>query len=73
MKESVHMETDISSEDHDKVDNVPIEIEEDDTHTTQEAPSVSQIMAKGKEVANEYGRRAECWKYFTEIKENGKE
>ena len=41
MEESVHMETDIPSEDHDKVDNVPIEIEEDDTHTTQEAPSVS--------------------------------
>ena len=34
MEESVHIETDIPNEDHDKVDNVPIEIEEDDTHTT---------------------------------------
>uniref|UniRef100_A0A7C9AG16 Uncharacterized protein n=1 Tax=Opuntia streptacantha TaxID=393608 RepID=A0A7C9AG16_OPUST len=75
MEESVHLETDIRSEDHEKADNVPIQIEEDDTHTTQEAVSVSQTqsMGKGKEVANEYGRRAECWKYFTEIKENGKE
>ena len=70
MEESVHMamETDIPSEDHDKVDNVPIEIEEDDT--TQEAPS--QTKGKGKQVANQYGRRAECWSHFTEIKENGK-
>ena len=72
MKESVHMETDIPSEDHDKFDNVPIEIKEHDTHTTQESPSVSQNMGKGKEVANQYDRRVECWKYFTEIKENGK-
>ena len=72
MEESVDIRSDACEE----ADNVPIQIEEDDTHTTQEAPSVSQTQSmgkgKGKEVANEYGRRAECWKYFTEIKENGK-
>ena len=65
MKESVHMEIDILSEDH---DNVPIEIEEDET--TQEAPS--QTKSKGKQVANSYSRRAECWSHLIEIKENGK-
>jgi len=68
MEESVHMETDIPSEDH---DNVPIEIEEvQEDDTTQEAPS--QTTSKGKQVANQYGRRAECWSHFIEIKENNK-
>jgi len=44
MEESVHMETDIPSEDH---NNVPIEIEEvQEDETTQEAPS--QTTSKGK-------------------------
>ena len=61
------METDIPSEDHDK-DNLPIEIEEEET--TQEAPPTTK--SKGKQVANSYSRRAECWSHFIEIKENGK-
>jgi len=65
IEESVNMETDIPSEDH---DNVPIEIEEDET--TQEAPP--QTKSKGKQVGNSYCRRAECWSHFIEIKENGK-
>ena len=65
MEESVHMETDIPIEDH---DNVPIEIEEDET--TQEAPPPTK--SKGKQVPNNYSRRAECWSNFIEIKENGK-
>ena len=36
MEESVNIRSDACEE----TDNVPIQIEEDDTHTTQEAPSV---------------------------------
>ena len=67
MEASVYMETYIPSEDHDK-DNLPMEIEEEET--TQEAPLTTK--SKGKQVANSYSRRAECWSHFIEIKENSK-
>ena len=65
MKESVDKDIDIPSADH---DNQPIEIEEEE-EATQETPPTKR---KGKQVANNYSRRAECWNHFIEIKENGK-
>jgi len=47
MKELVHMDTDIQSEDH---DNLPIEIEEEET--TQEAPPPTK--SEGTQIANSY-------------------
>ena len=47
----IHMDTDISSADH---DNQPIEIEEQE-EATQEAPPTK---SKGKQVANNYSQRA---------------
>ena len=65
MEESVDMDTDIPSEDQ---VNRPIEIEEEE-EATQEP---SQCKRHGKQVARNYSQRAECWKHFDEVKEDGK-
>ena len=65
MEESIDVDTDIPSE-HQA--NWQIEIEED-KEATQEP---SQRQRCGKQVARNYSQRAESWKHFDEIKENGK-
>jgi len=67
VEESIHLDTDIPSNDH---ANRPIEIEEEEEEEpTQEA---SQSRSKVKQVAKKYSQRAECWQHFIEIKKNDK-
>jgi len=65
VEESVDMDSDIQNE---QEANPPIEIEEDE-NAIQEP---SQRKRHGKQVVRNYSQRAECWKHFDEIKENGK-
>ena len=67
VEQSIHLDTNIPSDDH---ANRPIEIEEEEEQeTTQEA---SQSRSKGKQVAKKYFQQAECWQHFIEIKKNDK-
>ena len=65
VEQSVDMDTDIPSEEQ---ANRPIEIEEDEEATQQ----ASQPKRHGKQVVRNYSQRAECWKHFDEVKEDGK-